>query len=139
MREEKNRTSPIRIYKQTALPGVRLGRENREGLLAKFRVYLKDRPGSLASFASHIASAGGNIGFFHYDRSLDSSRVAVEVQLTGKDGLDKLLETLRSKKYVFERPKALKDEVRITAPENVLEIKVRLVNVPGTLASFARL
>jgi len=34
-------------------------------LLVKFRVFLPDRPGSLAGFASVIAKIGGNISFFH--------------------------------------------------------------------------
>ncbi|MEK6699570.1 MAG: hypothetical protein AABZ10_11095 [Nitrospirota bacterium] len=34
-------------------------------LLVKFRVFLPDRPGSLAGFASVSAKSGGNISFFH--------------------------------------------------------------------------
>ena len=70
--------------------------ENVPLLLAKFQVYLPDRPGSLAGFASTIAQAGGNISFFHYDRSVDSSRVAVEVQLDDERAVTGLLATLRT-------------------------------------------
>jgi hypothetical protein len=61
--------TPIRLYRL-----ISPAPPDREGqVLAKFRAHLPDRPGSLAGFASVIAEAGGNISFFHYDRSIDSS------------------------------------------------------------------
>ena len=127
--------TPIRIYQQiTPLPAA----EHR-GLLAKFRVYLPDRPGSLAGFASAIAETGGNISFFHYDRAADSSRVVVEAKLADQRDLDVLVASLREKQYGFERGGRAQDEVLVTAVESVLEVKVRLENKPGTLAVFARL
>ena len=108
-------------------------------LLAKFRVYLPDRPGSLAGFASTIAQAGGNISFFHYDRSIDSSRVAVEVQLADEDSVTALLSTLRQREYCTDKKSDGPDELIITALENILEVKVRLKNETGSLAAFARL
>jgi hypothetical protein len=95
---------------------------------------LPDRPGSLAGFATTIAHIGGNISFFHYDRSTDSSRVAVEVQLEGEDRLDVLLQSLQENQYGFDSVRGGLDEVLVTAVESILEIKVRLVNRPGSLA-----
>ena len=111
----------------------------RSGLLAKFRVYLPDRPGSLAGFASAIGEARGNISFFHYDRAADSSRVVVEAQLANQHDLDALIASLCEKQYGFERGEMAQDEVLVTAVESILEVKVRLENEPGTLAVFARL
>jgi len=108
-------------------------------LLVKFRIYLPDRPGSLAGFATAIAHVCGNISFFHFDRSTDSSRVAVEVQLEGENSLSVLLQSLHENQYGFEIVRGGPDEVLVTAVESILEIKVRLVNRPGSLASFARL
>jgi hypothetical protein len=79
---------PIRVYQQIAFPRNALTAPM--GVLAKFCIYLPDRPGSLAGFASAIAPAGGNISFFHYDRSMDSSRVAAEAHFRDKGGPDML-------------------------------------------------
>src|SRR5574337_623256 len=108
-------------------------------LLAKFRVFLPDRPGSLAGFASTIAQARGNISFFHYDRSIDGSRVAVEVQLYDEASVTALLSALQEREYRIERKDDARDELAVTALEKILEVKVRLKNEPGTLAAFARL
>jgi glyoxylase-like metal-dependent hydrolase (beta-lactamase superfamily II)/glycine cleavage system regulatory protein len=129
----------MKIYKHIPGGNVSADTHMRYGLLAKFRVFLPDRPGSLAGFASAIATAGGNIAFFHYDRSADSSRVVVEVQLADEAGVEALTAALRAGAYGLEIPAAGADEVQITSVENVLEIKVRLENRPGTLAAFARL
>jgi uncharacterized protein with ACT and thioredoxin-like domain len=135
---DKGAPTPLKVYRpirpsaahDSPLPG---------DLLVKFRVYLPDRPGSLAGFATAIAHVGGNISFFHYDRSTDSSRVAVEVQLEGEDSLSVLLQSLQENQYGFENAGGGPDEVLVTAVESILEIKVRLVNRPGSLAAFARL
>jgi glyoxylase-like metal-dependent hydrolase (beta-lactamase superfamily II)/uncharacterized protein with ACT and thioredoxin-like domain len=108
-------------------------------LLAKFRVFLPDRPGSLSGFASTIAQAGGNISFFHYDRSMDSSRVVVEVQIADENCVTALLSALHQREYRFDPIADGPDDLVVTALENILEVKVRLKNRPGTLASFARL
>jgi glyoxylase-like metal-dependent hydrolase (beta-lactamase superfamily II)/uncharacterized protein with ACT and thioredoxin-like domain len=110
-----------------------------KSLLVKFRIYLPDRPGSLAGFASAIAQADGNISFFHYDRAADSSCVAVNIQLGTETSLQALIDSLAEKDYRFESTLAPEHEVLVTTAESVLEVKVRLANIPGTLAAFARL
>ncbi len=124
----------LRISPASTIPGESAGT-----VLAKFRVYLPDRPGSLAGFASAIAQAGGNISFFHYDRSTDGSRVAVEVQLDTEDQPGALAQSLQEKQYGFTSLRTTEHDVLITAVESILEVKVRLVNKPGSLAAFARL
>jgi len=126
--------TPITLYKRLS-PGA----PPENPILAKFRIELPDRPGSLAGFASTIAMAEGNISFFHYDRSIDSSRVAVEVQLADESSVNALLSALRDREYRIEEVRAGQDEVAVTALESVLELKVRLENKPGALAGFARL
>ncbi len=108
-------------------------------MLAKLCIYLPDRPGSLAGFASAISQAGGNISFFHYDRSMDSSRVAAEAHFRDQRGPDTLLSSLKEKKYHFTKAQDVQDDIFVTTVESVLEIKVRLPNEPGTLAGFAEL
>lgn len=108
------------------------------GYLAKCRVLLPDRPGSLARFASSIAAAGGNITFFHYDRAIDSSRVVVEVQLRDRAGLDALAAAV-NERAASGADADRSDEVQITSTDNILEIRVKLENRPGTLAAFAGL
>ncbi|HEX9137324.1 MAG TPA: MBL fold metallo-hydrolase, partial [Nitrospirota bacterium] len=134
----KDAPAPFKVYRPVRPPA---GRDFSlpDELLVKFRIYLPDRPGSLAGFATAIANVGGNISFFHYDRSADSSRVVVEVQLEGEDSLGVLLQSLQENQYGFESMRGGPDDVLVTAVESILEIKVRLVNRPGSLASFARL
>ena len=140
MKELKNSVDlPVKVYKQVSLTGGQLRRAADTDLLIKFRVFLKDKPGSLAAFSSLIAEYSGNISFFHYDRAVDSSRVVVEVQMQGQNDLDALFSALNAKKYAFEKIRATKEDIQITAIENILEIRARLINRPGALASFARL
>jgi glyoxylase-like metal-dependent hydrolase (beta-lactamase superfamily II)/uncharacterized protein with ACT and thioredoxin-like domain len=132
---DDSENAPIRVYRRIA-PAT-AGQPGQ--ILAKFRVSLPDRPGSLAGFASTIARSGGNISFFHYDRSLDSGRVAVEVQLADEPAVGTLLSSLRDHQYNPEPSPDVQDDVLVTAVESVLEVKVRLENAPGALASFALL
>jgi len=106
--------------------------------LVKLKVFLEDKPGSLADFSSLIAKAEGNICFFHYDRAADCNRIVAEVQFKNRNSLDKFLKLIRDKNYSFKK-EMLKDEIQVTAPESILEIKVKLVNKPGSLASFSLL
>ena len=126
---------PVTVYRQISPPVA----NGQRAILAKFRISLPDRPGSLAGFASIIAQADGNISFFHYDRALDSSRVAVEIQLSDESRLTSLLNALREKQYAIDQSQNAQDDLMVTAAASVLEIKVRLANKPGTLAAFARL
>ncbi len=130
---------PVKVYTRVSLRDDHSAQSADTNMLLKFRVFLRDRPGSLAAFSSLIAECGGNIGFFHYDRSVDSSCVVVEVQMSGNSHLASLLEALKTKKYAFEKSGNYKDDIQITARENIFEIKVRLLNIPGALAAFARL
>ena len=126
---------PIKIFKRITIPRAKIYAD----LIAKFSVFLQDRPGSLADFASLIAACRGNISFFHYDRSVHSNRVVTEVQMSKQGDLMNLLNSLKENQYMFEETPLVKDDVQITSLENVLEIKVRLRNEPGTLAGFANL
>ena len=126
---------PIKIYQRLETAPAEAGAD----YIVKFPVYLTDKPGSLADFASLIASCSGNISFFHYDRSVDSNRVVAEVQMSQKTDIEKLFETLQENGYVFEKTRTEKEDLQITSLENVLKIKVRLENRAGTLAGFANL
>jgi len=59
--------------------------------------------------------------------------------MQGQNDLDALLSALKAKKYAFEKIMATREDIQITAVENILEIRARLVNRPGALASFALL
>lgn len=126
---------PVKVYKRL---GAALSEEH-VAFVIKFRVFLEDKPGSLAEFASLIARERGNISFFHYDRSLHSKRVVVEVQMRERGALVGLLKTLQLGRHIFGEAGEAKDDLQITNIENILEIKVRLINEPGTLATFANL
>ncbi len=127
--------APIKVFRQIS-PSATI---NGGQILVKFRVSLPDEPGSLAGFAGTIARAGGNISFFHYDRSLDSSRVSVEVQLPDERALSTLLSSLHDHQYLLDSATGIREDVLVTAVESILEVKVRLENKPGSLAAFAKL
>jgi glyoxylase-like metal-dependent hydrolase (beta-lactamase superfamily II)/uncharacterized protein with ACT and thioredoxin-like domain len=130
---------PVKVYKRISRQKGKPAADSHISCLVKFQVFLRDRPGSLADFASLIAACSGNISFFHYDRSIDSNRVVVEIQMSGQKDIQNLVSAVAAKQYTFDKKGGQRDEIRITAQENVLEIKARLENRPGTLASFAQL
>ena len=66
-----------------------------------------------------------------------SNRVVAEVQLPEQHALAALFDVLQERRYVFRETRRMKDDVQITSIDNVLEIKARLENKPGTLAAFA--
>ena len=126
---------PIKIYQRLKTAQA----ETVADYIIKFSVYLTDKPGSLADFASLIASCNGNISFFHYDRSIDSNRVVAEVQMSEQAAIEKLFTALKGSGYAFEKSWTTKEDLQITSLENVLKIKVRLENRAGTLAAFSNL
>jgi len=136
----KYKNSYVKVYRHFGVDEVYSKKQEVE-FLVKLEVLLEDKPGSLADFSSLIAKAGGNIGFFHYDRSIDCNRVVVEVQFKNKNTLNRFLQLLRERNYLSLKPKneMLRDEIQIMTPESVLEVKVRLTNRPGSLAAFALL
>src|SRR5512146_2832576 len=110
---EAHMQTPITIYKRISHEAVQ-----EKPILAKFRIELPDRPGSLAGFASTLAQAGGNIAFFHYDRSIDSSRVAVEVQLPDEPSVGALAAALEEREFHIEEVRAGQDDVVVTTAES---------------------
>lgn len=128
----------MKVYERIHVPGTSSGAEDPK-LLVKFRVFLADRPGSLAGLSNLITESRGNISFFHYDRSVQRNRVVIESQFSDRTELESLLQALRDKNYDFEEIDDQRDELQITTLESVLEIKVRLINRPGSLAAFASL
>jgi glyoxylase-like metal-dependent hydrolase (beta-lactamase superfamily II)/uncharacterized protein with ACT and thioredoxin-like domain len=129
---------PVRVFELVPAQGTDSS-ERGPTVLAKFRVFLVDRPGSLAALSSLVAECGGNITFFHYDRAVHPNRVALEVEFEARDGLRHMVHRLRMESYAFREPPAEAEELRVTKLESVLEINVRLVNQPGSLAAFASL
>ena len=121
----------LSVYQQ--IPFARDTASAPGGLLAKLGVYLPDQPGSLASFASAIAQAEGNISFFHYDRSLDSGRVAADACFPSADFLEGLSASLEGQRFLACPGPAAEGEIFVTAAESVLGIKVRLANQAGSL------
>jgi glyoxylase-like metal-dependent hydrolase (beta-lactamase superfamily II)/ACT domain-containing protein len=107
--------------------------------MVKMRAFLEDKPGSLASFASLIASSGGNITVFHYDRSQDSRRVVAEADFGTVEEAAALAGAVAEKGLTVEPEMPVKDVVAVTRPDSVLELKVRLTHEPGTLAALAEL
>lgn len=130
MTDPTNHRSQLKVF--------RPHEKSESGFLVKLRAVLPDRPGSLAQLAASIAATNGNIAFFHYDRAIDSSRVVAEVQVPDTAGLDALTAAVKSGSADGGEA-ARSDEVQVTSTDNILEVKVRLENRPGTLAAFALL
>ncbi len=127
-----------KVYRRLKERGVS-SKKQRAEYLAKCQILLEDKPGSLAEFSSLVAAKGGNIGFFHYDRSVDSNRVVAEIQYENKNDVHGFLQLLRERDCSSFKSEAGGDEIQVMTPGSVLEVKVRLVNKPGSLAAFALL
>jgi len=109
-----------------------------EGIIVKISAYLPDRPGSLEELSSVSAALKGNISFFYYNRSEHSNRVTMEVRFASYNDVVSLLEVLQTKGYSAHTTYS-SNNMEIINLENILEIKVRLSNRPGSLAAFAHI
>ncbi|BDH79589.1 MAG TPA: ACT domain-containing protein [Methanothermobacter sp.] len=100
--------------------------------LYRLRVYVPDRPGSLARIAGYFADHGVNISYFYYNRSEHPNRVIVE----GKSRVDVLhYDDLVQEGFFRE---LFEENLEIMKLDNILKVSVYLENKPGTLADFAR-
>ncbi|MEZ5126598.1 MAG: MBL fold metallo-hydrolase [Thermoleophilia bacterium] len=126
----------VTVYRESVAPD---GVATSPGVLAKLRVHLPDRPGSLSHFAADIAEVRGNITFFHYDRSVDAGCVVAEALLPDQAALDELNAGLHELRGGVSTASGGPEEFFITAPESVLEVMVRLADTPGSLAAIAEL
>jgi len=111
----KYKNSYIKVYRRLKVAGVSSKKQETE-FLVKCEVFLEDKPGSLADFSSLIAETEGNIGFFHYDRSVDCNRVVAGVQYENKNNLYRFLQLLREKDYYSLKNEIRKDEIQIMTP-----------------------
>ena len=108
----------------------------KERFLLKTKVYLSDKPGSLAELSKLFAEEGINIVFFYYNRSEHPNRVIVEGTHNSLENIYKLKEKLQ-KKNLFEEK--WEEDLKITETKNIAKIAVYLEHVPGTLAKFSAL
>lgn len=78
------------------------------GRLARLKVWVPDRPGSLAELLSKIATHRANIIEVHHERAfggggLGQVRIDLTVETRGADHIDELLRALQEKNYRCER------------------------------------
>ncbi|KUK01696.1 MAG: Amino acid-binding ACT domain protein [Methanobacteriaceae archaeon 41_258] len=102
--------------------------------LGRVKVYVPDRPGSLARIAGYFADHDINISYFYYNRSEHPNRVLVEGK-SKENVFHSLYNDLvhgGSFKELFE------ENLQITKPDNILKVSVYLENKPGTLKDFAK-
>ncbi len=100
-------------------------------------VYLPDRPGSLAHLARMIGRHDGNITRFAFNRAESPNRVGLRVDILRATAAGSLLEHLKQGELLTARDDAT--EAPLPDPDALLTVKVRLVDEPGALASFAEL
>ncbi|BAW31514.1 amino acid-binding ACT domain protein [Methanothermobacter sp. MT-2] len=101
--------------------------------LCKVRVYVPDRPGSLAKIAGYFADYNINISYFYYNRSEHPNRVLVEGK-SGDNIFRSLYQDLLGEGFFRE---LFQEDLQITTPDNILKVSAYLENKPGTLADFA--
>lgn len=101
--------------------------------LYRVRVYVPDRPGSLAKIAGYFADYGINISYFYYNRSEHPNRVLVEGK-SRDDIFKSLYQDLLGEGFFRE---SFQEDLQITSLDNILKVSVYLENKPGTLAKFA--
>ena len=102
----------------------------------KTKVYLPDKPGSLANLSKLFFENGVNITYFHYNRSEHPNRVIVEGSSKNLENLKNLERCLKEKDFFKEK---YEENLEITELKNLLKIAVYLENKPGTLFKFAKL
>ncbi|MDI9624721.1 MAG: ACT domain-containing protein [Methanothermobacter sp.] len=103
--------------------------------LGRVKVYVPDRPGSLARIAGYFADYGINISYFYYNRSEHPNRVLVEGK-SREDVFQSLYNDLLREGFLGE---FFEEDLQIMEPGNVLKVSVYLENKPGTLRDLARL
>ncbi len=109
---------------------------NKQNFLIKTRVYLPDKPGSLADLSRQFFENNINITYFYYNRSEHPNRVIIEGVSENLKSLKNLEICLENRDYFRER---FEEKLEITELKNLLKIAVYLENKPGTLFKFAKL
>ncbi|HOX38400.1 MAG TPA: MBL fold metallo-hydrolase [Candidatus Brocadiia bacterium] len=101
-------------------------------------LFLADRPGQLSEVAGAFAELEGNITAFDYDRSQDAHQVLIEVCFPSVVARESALEAV-SPRLVRRQEQDREDEVSVTDPASVLDLRIELPHRPGELAALARL
>lgn len=102
--------------------------------LLKLKLYVPDKPGSLAKLARIFGNHKANIVYFYYNRSEHPNRVVVECKIHSKNNLNSLLHTLEEEKLFEEM---FEEHLDIVELENVFKLSIYIEHVPGSLAKVA--
>lgn len=105
-------------------------------LICKTRLFVPDKPGSLANLANAFGRRGINITYFYYNRSEHPNRVLVDGRHKDIGTLRDLEEALNQEGYFIE---SHEEDLQITNLNNIIKISAYLENRPGTLADLAEL
>ncbi|MCS7203877.1 MAG: MBL fold metallo-hydrolase [Thermodesulfovibrio sp.] len=106
----------------------------KESFICKTKIFIPDKPGSLAKIASVFAQNQINIIYFYYNRSEHPNRVLIEGKCSKKEAFITLYKNLTKEGYFDE---IYEEDLQITNINNILKISVYLENKPGSLAKFA--
>lgn len=110
-----------------------------EEYLCKAKIFVPDRPGSLAMLAGIFASNNINITYFSYNRSEHPNRVLIEGKSNDLQALENVYSKLNEGKMFDEEYHYHPLELDVLDTRSILKIKVHLQHRPGTLAKFAEL
>lgn len=105
-------------------------------LICKSRLFVPDKPGSLANLAFAFGKRGINITYFYYNRSEHPNRVLVEGRHWNYETFKDLEDFFKEEGYFNQ---SHEEDLQITSLSNIIKISVFLENRPGTLAGFAEL
>lgn len=105
-------------------------------MICKTRLFVPDKPGSLANLANAFGRRGINITYFYYNRSVHPNRVLVDGRHKDIGTLRNLEEVLNQEGYFNE---SHEEDLQITNLSNIIKISAYLENRPGTLADLAEL
>lgn len=104
--------------------------------LVKIKVFVPDKPGSLATLADLFGQNQVNIVYFYYNRSEHPNRVIIEGKFQDLSGWEKVRQSLSEKGWFEE---TYQENFDITEPEGVFKLAVFVEHKPGTLAKIGKL
>ncbi|QER42082.1 MBL fold metallo-hydrolase [Thermodesulfobacterium sp. TA1] len=107
-----------------------------QAFFIKMKVFVPDRPGSLARLAELFGKNQINIVYFYYNRSEHPNRVIIEGKFKDISSWDRVYQSLAEQGFFEE---IYQENFEITEPEGVFKLAIFVENKPGTLATIAKL
>lgn len=105
-------------------------------IFVRTKLYVTDKPGSLAKLAELFSKRDINIVLFYYNRSEHPNRVIIEGKTFSLENLENLYNILLNQGFLEE---IYEENLEIIELENILKLSIYLEHKPGTLFKVAQI